>query len=350
MNLIKKVIFILSVLFLFSAKTFSESVDVKNKNFDAKILYNKFSLPGDAVFVRIVLKTNDNYLKESLISTKGFMRIYNCDSSKFVKNDSSIKSLGKADFYKIPNKKASGIFDKSQSKKMESILAGVPLSSYLKAGNYTIFINFDAFGFAEQEIVLPLVINEKEFVSETIKLNASNTAIRTNGSDKRMQQIKKLNAIFEAKNYDAVYELDSFIAPTPATRRTSFFADRRVFAYSNGTSATSLHYGIDYGIPTGSEIKACADGKVVMAEDRITTGFSTVIEHLPGLYSIYYHQSKLNCKEGDFVKKGDLIGYSGATGLATGPHLHWEIRLNMEAVSPDFFLGDFTFEKSLDSL
>ena len=86
-----------------------------------------------------------------------------------------------------------------------------------------------------------------------------------------------------------------------------------------------------------------------MAETRITTGWSTVIEHLPGLYSLYYHQSKVNVKVGDIVKKGDLIGYSGATGLATGPHLHWEMRLNMEAVSPDFFLGDFTFEQAQES-
>ena len=54
--------------------------------------------------------------------------------------------------------------------------------------------------------------------------------------------------------------------------------------------------------------------------------------------------SSLNVKEGDTVKQGDLIGLSGSTGLATGPHLHWEVRLNMAAVSPDFFLNNFAFE------
>ena len=121
---------------------------------------------------------------------------------------------------------------------------------------------------------------------------------------------------------------------------TSFFGDRRVYAYTGGGSSTSLHYGIDYGIPTGSEVTACGQGRVVMAENRISTGWSIVIEHLPGVYSLYYHMDSLTVEKGDMVKQGTLIGYSGATGLATGPHLHWEVRVNGNAVNPDFFVSD----------
>ena len=164
-----------------------------------------------------------------------------------------------------------------------------------------------------------------------------------------MDQINRLNKILDTKDYSSIYETSSFVPPNPATRRTSFFGDRRVFAYDNGKSSTSLHYGIDYGVPTGSEVRACGKGKVVMAEDRISTGWSVCIEHLPGLYSLYYHMSELKVEVGQIVNQGDLIGLSGATGLATGPHLHWEVRLNMEAVSPDFFVSDFTFEKESKS-
>ena len=77
-----------------------------------------------------------------------------------------------------------------------------------------------------------------------------------------------------------------------------------------------------------------------MAENRISTGWSIVIEHLPGVYSLYYHMDSLTVEKGDMVKQGTLIGYSGATGLATGPHLHWEVRVNGNAVNPDFFVSD----------
>ena len=80
-----------------------------------------------------------------------------------------------------------------------------------------------------------------------------------------------------------------------------------------------------------------------MAEDRISTGWSVCVEHLPGLYSLYYHMSELKVEVGQMVDTGDLLGLSGATGLATGPHLHWEVRLNMEAISPDFMTSDFAF-------
>ena len=163
-------------------------------------------------------------------------------------------------------------------------------------------------------------------------------------SPERLAQIEKLNNILFTTMPEDVYTLKKFTCPTTSTRYTAYYGDRRTYAYSNGKSSTSLHYGNDYGIPEGSEVRACADGKVVMAENRISTGWSIVIEHLPGLYSLYYHLSSMDVKEGDTIKQGDLIGKSGSTGLATGPHLHWEMRLNGSAVRPEFFMEDFAFE------
>ncbi len=353
--------------------SFSESVDVKGEKYNLTVSYNKFSLPGDAVFVRVNLETSDKYLKDSPVATSGKIQIFEGDTELFESTSfdaGSAKDLGHADFYRISESSVSVDVDVEQTDvkekksfrrkkqknhvqplqtKKETILAGIPLSSYFKTGEHTIIVTLKPFGDTKRQITLPLMINNKEFVKETIQLDAKNTSIRTNDSDERWRQIKKLNGILGTTNNDAVYDLGPYDAPTPATRRTSFFADRRIYAYNNGKSATSLHYGIDYGIKEGSEVRACASGKVVLAETRITTGWSVVIEHLPGLYSLYYHNSVLKVNVGDIVKKGDLIAYSGKTGLATGAHLHWEMRLNMEAVSPDFFLGDFTFDTHSES-
>jgi murein DD-endopeptidase MepM/ murein hydrolase activator NlpD len=80
---------------------------------------------------------------------------------------------------------------------------------------------------------------------------------------------------------------------------------------------------------------------------RIVTGNSVVIEHLPGVYSLYYHLDKIEVKEGDIVEAGTLLGLSGATGLATGPHLHWEVRVNGENTDPDVFTTRPILDKSL---
>ena len=311
----------------------------QTKDYALSIQYNKSVQPGDAVFARLILKPRIRKIRKLTGTSTGSLHIFTKSAA-----GNEAKSIGKTDFYIINRSR-----DEKNPAKNDVLLAGIPLSSYCAPGEYELKVIFSAFGQPEYEFSLPVSVTEKEFISETIPLNASNTAIRTNTSSTRIKQINRLNAILETRNMDSVFADSAFAPPTSATRRTSFFADRRIYAYSNGKSSTSLHYGIDYGIPTGSEVAACAPGKILMAEDRLSTGWSICIEHLPGLYSLYYHMSELNVTEGQLVKQGDIIGLSGATGLATGPHLHWEIRLNMAAVSPDFFTGDFTFADTQES-
>jgi murein DD-endopeptidase MepM/ murein hydrolase activator NlpD len=100
-----------------------------------------------------------------------------------------------------------------------------------------------------------------------------------------------------------------------------------------------VHAGIDFRAKTGTTIAACAPGKAVFAADRIVTGGTVVLEHLPGVYSLYYHLSRISVKQGERVKEGEAVGKAGATGLATGPHLHWEIRVAGVNTDPDAVLS-----------
>ncbi|MDR2160243.1 MAG: M23 family metallopeptidase [Treponema sp.] len=185
---------------------------------------------------------------------------------------------------------------------------------------------------------IPLVIGERSFASEEIVLNETLTGLRTVPDPRKAAESRHLWEILSAVG-DQIYYTGTFLPPVASTRRTGFFGDRRVFKYSDGTSNTAIHAGVDYGVPAGTGVRACGSGKVVLARPRIVTGNSVVIEHLPGVYSLYYHLDRIDAVEGTLVQAGTLLGLSGATGLATGPHLHWELRVSGENTDPDAFLA-----------
>lgn len=287
------------------------------------IVYNEKAAPGDAVVVRMNIKNADS--KKPAAVGEAIAELFNGQ-----------KRVEKTVFFMLP---------KGRGQEEERI-AYIPLSTWLNEGEYMLHITVRPRAQDEEEETaqLPVAILHKDFISETIPLNDRNTAIKTDTSDARMKQIKRLNAILGTVTQADVFSIKSFIPPVPKdTRRSSYFGDRRVYQYTSGKTSTAEHYGIDYAVPTGTVVASCADGKVVMAEDRVSTGWSVAIEHAPGLYSLYYHMSTLAVKEGQTVKTGEKLGLSGATGLATGPHLHWEVRLNMCAVSPDFWTGNYAF-------
>jgi murein DD-endopeptidase MepM/ murein hydrolase activator NlpD len=127
------------------------------------------------------------------------------------------------------------------------------------------------------------------------------------------------------------YWSGSFGYPVNDVRITSAFGTRRSY---NGGPANSFHAGSDFGGGIGAPIYAPAAGQVVLAESLAVRGNAVLIDHGLGLFSGYWHQSEIVAEAGQFVQPGDLIGYIGDTGLVTGPHLHWEMRLGGIAVEP----------------
>jgi murein DD-endopeptidase MepM/ murein hydrolase activator NlpD len=220
-------------------------------------------------------------------------------------------------------------------------LAGVPLSTWYEGTTATLTVTVTQ-GKDVETATLPLTVTAKDYPKYTLKLDAANTARMTDSSPTRVAQSDRLNELVLSRRLASVYQAAPFSVPTTITRITDRFGARRIYEYSDGKTRTSEHYGKDFGAPTGTPVFAAAAGRVGLAENRIQTGWSVIIEHLPGLFSLYYHMDRLDVKEGDLVQAGDPLGLSGATGIATGPHLHWEMRLHAVAVNPDAFLGDFT--------
>jgi murein DD-endopeptidase MepM/ murein hydrolase activator NlpD len=95
-----------------------------------------------------------------------------------------------------------------------------------------------------------------------------------------------------------------------------------------------MHEGIDISVPEGTPVRAAKPGTVILAAYTGGYGNYTCVDHGGGLSSCYAHQSSYAVSPGDQVAQGEVIGYSGNTGSSTGPHLHFEIRVNGSAVDP----------------
>src|SRR5262249_39734120 len=98
------------------------------------------------------------------------------------------------------------------------------------------------------------------------------------------------------------------------------------------------HRGVDISAPHGTEILAVADGRVLYAAQDAANGRFVKLDHGHGLVSVYCHASKLEVRHDARVKKGEVIARVGATGRATGPHLHLQIEINRAPVDPEIFL------------
>ena len=108
---------------------------------------------------------------------------------------------------------------------------------------------------------------------------------------------------------------------------------------SSEFSLQEKHFGIDITLPENSAVSSVSDGRVLFAEWTSETGFVIIIEHLNGLTSVYKHNSSLSKTQGEYVRRGEVIGFSGNTGeLTSGPHLHFELWFEGDPVDPLDFI------------
>lgn len=118
---------------------------------------------------------------------------------------------------------------------------------------------------------------------------------------------------------------------------SSKFGVRRFF---NGEERNP-HSGLDFAVPAGTPIKSPAAGKVILTGNYFFNGNTVFVDHGQGFISMFCHMSKIDVKVGDLVARGGVVGKVGATGRATGPHMHWNVSLNDARVDPAIFIGAF---------
>ena len=129
-----------------------------------------------------------------------------------------------------------------------------------------------------------------------------------------------------------------FLEPVSG-RRSGIFGSVRIM---NG-QPRNPHNGEDISAPLGTDVVATNDGVVRLTVDHFFSGQGVFLDHGLGFYSMYFHLSEILVKDGEQVKAGQVVGKVGATGRATGPHLHWGVKLNGARVNP-YALLDLPFK------
>jgi murein DD-endopeptidase MepM/ murein hydrolase activator NlpD len=120
-------------------------------------------------------------------------------------------------------------------------------------------------------------------------------------------------------------------------RISGIFGSQRVYQGTPG----SYHNGVDVAVPTGTPLRAPADGVIILAATEPFTleGYLLMIDHGNGLSSVFLHNSRLDVRTGDTVQQGQVIGATGATGRVTGPHMHWAMRWNGQKIDAQRLAG-----------
>lgn len=181
---------------------------------------------------------------------------------------------------------------------------------------------------------IAFTVQDKQYATQHVTI-ADQRKVEPLAEDLRRieDETTHMNAIY-ARWEERPLGLPSFDLPVPGVQ-SSPFGLRRIF---NGLPRRP-HSGLDIAAPTGTPVHAPADGTVVDTGDYFFNGLSVFLDHGQGLITLYCHLSAIDVKAGQRVRRGDPLGKVGASGRASGPHLHWGVSLNGVRVDPSLLLN-----------
>ncbi len=168
-------------------------------------------------------------------------------------------------------------------------------------------------------------LNFSEYNQNLTLTQAENLGQKTENIEKNLNTLVRL---FESRHM----EIATMPTIWPTTGWLTSPYGERIDPF---TGKKTFHYGVDIASGYGNPVVTTADGKVIELKREKIGGNTIIIQHgAGGFTTVYCHLSKFNCKIGQSVKRGDVIGYVGSTGKALGPHVHYEVRKNGKAVNP----------------
>jgi murein DD-endopeptidase MepM/ murein hydrolase activator NlpD len=203
-------------------------------------------------------------------------------------------------------------------------LLGVDL--HQKPGVYKIIVNFTNGIVVEKNIT----VKEREKIKEPLGIPEKLGGDTKESQANLVSDLTKENATLEnIKTAKVALWWENFELPLSKIYITS------PYGYSRETGSYNIaHKGTDFRASLGTEVRAVNLGIVRLVEEGRTYGKTIVVDHGLGVQSFYLHLSEIKVKKGQIVKRGEVIGLSGQSGYATGPHLHLSLRINGSSVDP----------------
>jgi hypothetical protein len=181
-------------------------------------------------------------------------------------------------------------------------------------------------------VIYPFYLRSVGYGTGRVDLEASKKNLFA-PSERKQEEWETLRNILENHSSEAMWK-GVFDYPIAEPLIISNFGKERVYFIGKKRAFARCHRGVDFKGETGDPVFAPNIGKVVFADERITTGNTLVLDHGQGVYSLFFHLDSIDVTTGTYVEKGSKIAEIGATGIAAGSHLHWSIFVNGEWINP----------------
>lgn len=178
-----------------------------------------------------------------------------------------------------------------------------------------------------------LVVVDAAYPVQRLSVPRSFTDLDAPTLDRIAREKAVLDRLWEVATPTRLWR-QAFRAPLAEPARGTGFGLKRII---NG-DPRAPHTGVDFAVPAGTPVAASNAGLVALAEEHFFGGRSVILDHGEGLYTMYFHLQESLVRPGQHVTQGEPIGRVGSTGRATGPHLHWGVRLYGARINPDDLL------------
>lgn len=207
-------------------------------------------------------------------------------------------------------------------------LIGVPLDA--KSGEKKVDVKF-----GNKTLVKTFTVNNKKYKEQHITLKSNKRVnLSQEDLDRHYKEKKKMTSALSEYSESVRPDLE-FLLPVEG-RTSGNFGLRRFY----NKQPRNPHKGLDIAANRGTPVKAASDGKVLLTGDLFFNGNTVVIDHGRGLISMYCHLNSIAKKEGEMIKKGEILGTVGSTGRSTGPHLHFGVYMSGTWINPELFIGE----------